>query len=65
MNHPIPTLKTQRLTLRPQTMADFPAYLAFMASPRSLGVGGPYDLWKTWGVFATIWPTGTSSATAR
>nr|WP_295987190.1 GNAT family N-acetyltransferase [uncultured Agrobacterium sp.] len=51
MNHPIPTLKTQRLTLRPQTMADFPAYLAFMASPRSLGVGGPYDLWKTWGVF--------------
>lgn len=51
MNHPIPTLKTQRLTLRTQTMADFPAYLAFMASPRSIGVGGPYDLWKTWGVF--------------
>lgn len=51
MNHPIPTLKTERLTLRPLLIADFPAYQHFMASPRSIGVGGPYDLWKTWGVF--------------
>ncbi|MFK3779921.1 GNAT family N-acetyltransferase [Agrobacterium sp. NPDC089420] len=51
MNDPIPTLRTERLTLRPQTMADFPAYRDFMASTRSLGVGGPYDLPSTWGVF--------------
>ncbi|WCK01624.1 GNAT family N-acetyltransferase [Agrobacterium tumefaciens] len=51
MNHPIPSLRTERLTLRPLAMADFPAYRDFMASPRSIGVGGPYDLPSTWGVF--------------
>ena len=51
MNHPIPTLRTERLTLRPLMIPDFPAYRDFMASPRSIGVGGPYDLPSTWGVF--------------
>jgi RimJ/RimL family protein N-acetyltransferase len=51
MDHSIPTLRTERLTLRPQVMADFPAYRDFMASTRSIGVGGPYDLPSTWGVF--------------
>ncbi|NWJ26975.1 GNAT family N-acetyltransferase [Rhizobium sp. RM] len=51
MSYPIPTLKTERLTLRPQTIADFSGYLDFMASPRSIGVGGPYDLRAAWGMF--------------
>ncbi|NSZ84745.1 GNAT family N-acetyltransferase [Agrobacterium tumefaciens] len=51
MDHSIPTLRTERLILRPQIMADFPAYRDFMASTRSIGVGGPYDLPSTWGVF--------------
>lgn len=51
MNHAIPTLRTERLTLRPLSMADFAAYRSFMTSPRSIGVGGPYDLPSTWGVF--------------
>ncbi len=46
-----PTLHTARLTLRPLTMADYPAYAAFMASPRSIHMGGPYDRSRTWGVF--------------
>lgn len=29
MNHTIPTLRTERLTLRPLAMADFPAYRDF------------------------------------
>ena len=45
------TLKTERLILRAQTMADFEAYRAFMASPRSLGVGGPHDVRDAWGFF--------------
>ncbi|QCL94585.1 GNAT family N-acetyltransferase [Agrobacterium tumefaciens] len=51
MNHPIPTLRTERLTLRPLAITDFPAYRDFMTSLRSIGVGGPYDLPSTWGVF--------------
>ena len=31
-----PTLRTERLTLRPLTMADYAPYAAFMASPRSI-----------------------------
>jgi ribosomal-protein-alanine N-acetyltransferase len=38
----IPTLTTERLTLRAPSMADFPAWVAFRADPlRSQGVGGP------------------------
>lgn len=46
-----PTLHTARLTLRPLAMADYPAFAAFMASPRSDFMGGPYDSFGTWGLF--------------
>lgn len=46
-----PTLHSARLTLRPLTMADYPAYAAFLASDRSVHMGGPYDRFGTWGVF--------------
>ena len=38
----IPTLETDRLILRAPRIEDFEAYVAFNASPRSAGVGGPY-----------------------
>lgn len=38
----IPTLTTERLTLRAPKLADAAAYGAFMESPRAAGVGGPY-----------------------
>lgn len=47
-----PTLITPRLTLRPPVMADFPAFAAMMASPRSRFMGGPYDLPDAWGAFS-------------
>ncbi len=47
----IPTLTTARLTLRAPCMADFPAYAAFLASPRSKGVGGPLDTKGAWAYF--------------
>lgn len=45
------TLHTPRLRLRAQTLADFPEYAAFMASPRAAGLGGPFDLRAAWGMF--------------
>ncbi|MEO0911830.1 MAG: GNAT family N-acetyltransferase [Pseudomonadota bacterium] len=39
----IPTITTERLTLRAPRMEDFEPYAAFCASPRSVGVGGPYS----------------------
>lgn len=50
-HHPVPTLQTQRLTLRPMAEADFPAYAAFLASSRSTGMGGPYATRQAWGMF--------------
>ena len=47
----IVTLRTERLILRAPTAADFDAYFAFMASPRSPGVGGPHGLQAAWGFF--------------
>ncbi|WP_424969856.1 GNAT family N-acetyltransferase [Dinoroseobacter sp. S76] len=38
----IPTLETERLILRAPRNADAGAYGAFLESPRSAGVGGPY-----------------------
>lgn len=46
-----PTLHTARLVLRPMTMADFPAIAEFLATDRSLYVGGPYDVRAAWGWF--------------
>ncbi len=47
----IPTLITERLTLRPPVDADYPAYAEFLASPRSIYMGGPYAGWAAWGMF--------------
>lgn len=47
----IPTLRTPRLTLRPIVFGDYPVYAAFLASPRSVYMGGPYDGWAAWGMF--------------
>ncbi|MHC2246006.1 RimJ/RimL family protein N-acetyltransferase [Bradyrhizobium elkanii] len=51
MTTAIVTIRTARLTLRPQVIEDFPAYHAFLASPRSAGMGGPFDLRAAWGMF--------------
>jgi RimJ/RimL family protein N-acetyltransferase len=48
---PAPTLVTPRLRLRPMEAADFPAYAAFFASPRTVHMGGPYGRDVAWGVF--------------
>ncbi len=47
----IPTLQTERLILRAQTMDDWPDYLAMMQSERSHFMGGPLSHDYTWGVF--------------
>lgn len=47
----IPSLTTERLTLRPPTMADYPAYAVFLASDRSTCMGGPFDTFAAWGLF--------------
>lgn len=39
----IPTLTTERLTMRAPLASDLAAYTAFCTSPRSVGVGGPYS----------------------
>jgi RimJ/RimL family protein N-acetyltransferase len=46
-----PTLHTDRLILRLPVMADFPAYATLMASPRAVGMGGPFDAKGAWGLF--------------
>jgi RimJ/RimL family protein N-acetyltransferase len=51
MHAAIPTLTTERLTLRPPVFADFPAYERLMASPRSVYMGGPFDTRGAWGMF--------------
>ncbi len=47
----IPTLRTDRLVLRPPSMDDFQAYAALLASPRARLMGGPYTRRSAWGVF--------------
>ena len=47
----IPVLQTQRLLLRPMIEADFPAYAAFLASPRAAGLGGPLSPRQAWAMF--------------
>lgn len=54
-----PTIRTDRLILRPMRADDWPAYAALMASPRSVYMGGPYDTRAAWGLFchdAGCWP---------
>lgn len=55
----VPTLQTQRLTLRPMVEADFADYAAFLASPRAAGLGGPLSRRQAWGMFChdiACWP---------
>lgn len=47
----IPTIQTERLTLRPYRRDDFPTYAAFLASERAVYMGGPYDESQAWGWF--------------
>ena len=54
----IPTLYTERLTLRPYRRDDFGTYAAFMASDRAVNMGGPIDGDKSWTWFtndASTW----------
>jgi RimJ/RimL family protein N-acetyltransferase len=51
MTTDIPLIRTERLVLRAPVAADFPAYRDFLASPRALHMGGPFDLRAAWGMF--------------
>ena len=51
----LPTLHTDRLTLRAPRPEDWEAYAAFATSERSKGVGGPFPLGQAWRQFATLW----------
>jgi RimJ/RimL family protein N-acetyltransferase len=48
----IPTLSTERLTLRAPRPADFPGYAAFYASDRSVYEDGPLSRIAAWKEFA-------------
>ena len=43
-------LSTERLTLRPHDLADYPAFRAFWMSPRACHIGGPlqheHEVWR-------------------
>ena len=47
----IPTLQTDRLTLRPYARADFDTYADFMGSDRAVHMNGPIDREAAWGWF--------------
>lgn len=46
-----PTIRTQRLTLRPYRVEDFEAYEAFVGSPRAQYMDGPLDRKTAWAWF--------------
>ncbi len=55
----IPTLHTERLTLRPYARSDFDAFACFMAGPRSPWMGGPKTRDEAWTWFTNdiaSWP---------
>ena len=47
----IPTLTTERLTLRPYERSDWNGYRAFTETERTKFMGGPIDSEKAWGWF--------------
>ena len=47
----IPTLHTERLTLRPYQRSDFDTYAAFMGSARAVHMDGPLDRATSWAWF--------------
>lgn len=55
----IPTIKTERLTLREPRVDDFDRFAAFMLSDRTKHIGGPFDSVKDanrmWGNLAGMW----------
>lgn len=54
----IPTLTTERLTLRAPRLADFEHWAAFFASPRSVherGMMDRTDAWRTWAADVANW----------
>lgn len=55
----IPTLETDRLLLRAQTMDDWQAYASLMMSEDAAQMGGPHTLEDAWGLFChdlAQWP---------
>lgn len=50
----IPTLTTERLTLRAPRLSDFDAIAAFRASDRARFVGGPASKSNSWGYLAAL-----------
>ncbi len=58
MNLHIPTLTTDRLTLRAPTLEDFPHYAAIFASDRAKYMDGPLDrdaAWREFGADTVGW----------
>jgi monofunctional chorismate mutase len=54
----IPTLQTDRLTLRAPKLADFEHWAAFFASPRSVherGMMDRADAWRVWAADVALW----------
>ena len=49
-----PVLQTERLTLRAPQLADFPAFAAFLTSPRAAHVGGPVTHERAWRAFGHL-----------
>ena len=50
----IPTLTTDRLILRAPAIEDYPVYLDISTSPRSKGIGGPFERGYAWLDFAQL-----------
>ena len=50
----IPTLETERLTLRGPAMEDFEPWAAFAMSDRARHIGGPYTYGTAWRAFCHV-----------
>ena len=49
----IPTLRTERLSLRAMVYKDWPAYAELMLSERARFMGGPFSKKVAWGMFCS------------
>lgn len=60
-----PVIETERLLLRPPTLADFGAYAAYVSDPESMAfIGGAQSravAWRSFMVYAGAWATGGPS----
>jgi RimJ/RimL family protein N-acetyltransferase len=55
----IPTLETERLTLRAPARSDFANFAAMLATDRAHHMGGPFDATQSWRLFCSgvaSWP---------